>query len=178
MPSMSTDLDGHTDAVPVADHTTDPEAKRAHALETVPGLDLAQITVTDELALLHLSGLLDVVRDTSRDLLHIPRTAQGALSGLRARYQRIRQALPATLNAAGTADLLSWSPDIDHNADITVVYDAAATTARWVDILLQMPTMKVARARQASEIARLQAELDDTPARSGAGSTSGAGQYL
>lgn len=101
----------------------------------------ANTLIVDPAGLFQFSGVLDQLRDTARYLVKNPTDAQSGTCALMVdQLDVLREYLKGVISAevAGTMDVLT--PRLDREtADMSAVYFASASLARWIDTLHQTP---------------------------------------
>ena len=127
--------------------------------------------------LFHLSGMVDVLRDTAKDLLGLglENTGTPADLGLVDRYRVLRAEITDILPADRAETVQKWSDTLSEGeATMAEVFVAASHLARIIDLFLNTEMFLISRIQQRSMLAGA------TPAPEGAqrAPATGAGQYL
>lgn len=128
------------------------------------------------------SGMVDVLRDSAKDLLGCPVSTQ-TLDRMRSRYIRLRAAAAGALTSSASSRLLNWTDALGEPVTaIDEIFDAAATLARSIDLAIGLPGYVLARRSAEAEMQAMLAQLPPagSPAAGGRGAdrSNDRGQYL
>lgn len=149
---------------------------------TDPTANVTDVTVAHDRTLYRLSSMVDLLRDTTREILELTgpvaeQEAPGHADRLALRYLRLRQESATLLRELGGAHidvLYSWTDDFEpSDATLLRVLTASSELARCLDVVLQEDVFVANRINAHSEVQKVLKSV--TP---GLKETTGRGQYL
>lgn len=108
------------------------------------------------------SGMVDQLRDTSRELIEV-NPSRETLAAMADQYMGLRDELQATLAGDAAEQITRWAPSIDRETvSADGVLFAAAQLSRWVDLAHQAPKFLVAEEVAGAAAVKMTAEAKAT----------------